>query len=69
MYDANSVSPSACVSGSIDDPMDHPLARMHRWVMNKYTQKKPKKKKTTRKLVLEVFFNFSLPEETTVTLT
>lgn len=55
MYDANSVSPSACVSGSIDDPMDHPLARMHRWVMNKYTQKK-KKQKPTRKLVLEVFF-------------
>lgn len=69
MYDANSVSPSACVSGSIDDPMDHPLARMHRWVMNKYTQKKQKKKKNTRKLVLEVFFNFSLPEETTVKLT
>lgn len=68
MYDVNSVSPSACVSGSIDDPMDHPLARMHRWVMNKYTQKN-KQKKTTRKLVLEVFFNFSLPEETTVTLT
>lgn len=61
MYDANSVSPSACVSGSID----HPLARMHRWVMNKYTQQK---KKNTRKLVLEVFFNLSLPEETTVIL-
>lgn len=49
MYDANSVSPSACVSGSIDDPMDHPLARMHRWVMNKYTQKKKKKKRNHEK--------------------
>lgn len=68
MYDANSVSPSACVSGSIDDPMDHPLARMHRWVMNKYTQKKNQKKKHEKAGASGIFCNLSSPEETKVTL-